>query len=357
VPQLRPAALCAFALLAAACAKPEAQGQPAKEPEPPPVKVKTFAVVERPVPRYLVVTGSLKADREAEIAADAAGKVLATYVERGAPVKKGQPIALLDVRSAELTQAQARQQTRLAQENLELARLECERGQQLYKAGSIPKAELDRRLTQCKTGEWQAMIAETSAEQASKTVRDGTVRAPFSGVIGERFVNIGQYVHPDSRVASIYVVDPLRLELTVPEAQLANVRRGLQVEFRVAAHPENVFEGIVQYVSPIVRQRSRDLVVEAVVKNDKGLLKPGMFAEARLRIAEEKRPVVPPTAVRRGEVAASVFAVVEGHASERVVQLGEAVSGGVAVLAGAKVGDKLVDAPDAALHDGARVQE
>ena len=341
--------------LVTSCSK-SADKAKAKEAEPPAVKVKVVAVGERNMPRFLTVTGSLRADRETEVAADAVGKLLQIYVERGQAVKVGDPLVRLDIRTASLGEAQARAQARLAKQGAELAKLECERGEALYKGGSIPKAEYDRRKSQCDTTLSSVEIAQTGERLAEKAVKDAVIRAPFAGVVGERFVQVGQYVQASSRVASIYAVNPLRLELTVPEANSAAIKQGLPVEFRVAALTDT-WPAIVQYISPIIRQRSRDLVVEAVVKNPDGELKPGMFAEARLNVGEQKVPVAPQTALRKGEVASSVFFIEQGRASERIVQIGESRDGLVALLAGVKPGDKVIDNPSDQVHDGVQVAE
>jgi RND family efflux transporter MFP subunit len=347
--------VAAALITAAACKQPEAQAK-AKESGPAAVQVKTIAVGHQPMPRFLTVTGTLRADRDTEVAADAVGKVIQTYVERGQPVRVGEPLARLDVRFASLTEAQARAQTRLAQQNAELAKLECERGEQLFKASSISRSEYDRRKSQCETALSSVEIAERGHALAEKNLRDAVVRAPFTGIVGERFVSVGQYVRADSRVASIYAIDPLRLEMTVPEANVAAVQEDGPVEFRVAAYNQT-FDGRVKYISPVVRQRSRDLVVEALVKNPDGLLKPGMFAEARLSVGEHDVPVLPQSAIRKGEVAASVFSINQGRISERIVQLGEAREGLVALLSGVKPGEKVIDAPTEKIQDGVPVTE
>jgi len=347
-------ALAAVALISA-CSKAGDKAKP-KEAEAPPAKVKVVAVSERNMPRFLTVTGSLRADRETEVAADAVGKVLQIYVERGQAVKVGDPLVRLDIRTASLGQAQARAQARLAQQGAELAKLECERGEALYKGGSIPKSEYDRRKSQCETSLSSVEIAQSGERLAQKAVKDAVIRAPFAGVIGERFVQVGQYVQASSRVASIYAVNPLRLELTVPEANAAAIKQGLPVEFRVAALTDT-YPATVQYISPIIRQRSRDLVVEAVVKNPDGELKPGMFAEARLNVGEQKVAVAPTSALRKGEVASSVFFIEQGRATERIVQIGESRDGLVALLAGVKPGDKVIDNPSDQVHDGVQVTE
>ena len=351
-------AVLVLSLSVAACrGSPAAATAAAPKPEDAaPVAVQTAAVEQRQMPRFLPVTGSLRADRETEVAADAAGKVLETFVERGQAVRKGDPLVRLDVRTARLGETQARAQARLAEQNAEFAKQECARAEQLFKSNVIAQSDYDRRKTACQTSQESVASARAGAQLAEKGVSDAIVRAPFAGVIGERYVNAGQYVGPSSRVASLFVIDPLRLELNVPEAEVASVRRNLPVEFRVAAYADT-FSGVVKFISPVVRAQSRDLVVEAVVPNKDARLRPGMFAAVKLRVGDAPLPVAPAQVLRRGEVASSVFAVVDGRASERVVELGEARDGVVAIVSGAKPGDKLVVSPDAKLRDGARVTE
>lgn len=93
-------------------------------------------------------------------------------------------------------------------------------------------------------------------------------------------VDVGQYVDPSTRVASIYEADPLRLQLTIPEANISAVQEGMPVTFTVAAFGDQRFTGAVKYISPNVRESTRNLVVEAIVPNADGRLRPGMFAVA-----------------------------------------------------------------------------
>jgi membrane fusion protein (multidrug efflux system) len=354
VPAARLTAL-SLALLAAACSRPEAQAQPVAK-EDPAIHVTTITVAERPVPEYLTLTGSLSANRESDIAADASGKVIATYIERGQPVKQGELLATLDARSAALSVTAARAQENLAKSQADLAKRDCERAQSLLDTGAISKAEYDRSMAQCKNTEWSVAAAEAQQKTASKTAADSAIRAPFAGVVGERFVNVGQYVQPSTRVASLYSIDPLRLELTVPEANVGLVKVDLPVDFQVAAHGDKTFRGNVRFISPNVRQASRDLVVEALVPNPKGELRPGMFATVRLVVGERPMPVVPAGAVSRESTVSRVFAVVKGRIEERIVQVGDERDGTIALPGGVKAGDVVVTNPGKDVKDGVRVE-
>jgi membrane fusion protein, multidrug efflux system len=219
------------------------------------------------VPRTLRLTGTLRGDREADLAANASGRVLKTAVERGAQVKPGQVLATLDVRAASLSAAEARAQADSVRAQEEQAHGECARYEQLKQKGAISDLEYQQKITQCRTLPLSAQAATARAALAAQNVGDGVIRAPFAGVIAERFIEVGQFVRQDSKVVSIVSLDPIRLELAVPEAEAAKVREGAELSFSVAAHPGQRFLGQVRFVSGVVRRATRDLVVEAVVDN------------------------------------------------------------------------------------------
>ncbi len=321
-----------------------------------PVHVQTAPVAEQPMPEYLTLTGTLRASEESDIAADASGKVLKTNAERGQHVKKGEILITLDARSAALSATAAQAQANLAKTQLDQAQKDCARDKHLFDTGAISQAEFDRATTLCSSQQWSAAAAEAQVQTASKLVGDSRIRAPFDGTIGERFVNVGQYVSPATRVASLYEPDPLRLELTVPEADIGALQQDMAVSFTVAAFGDEAFTGTVKFISPNVRAASRDLVIEATVPNADGKLRPGMFAVARLRLADKTMPVVPKTALRMEDGKAHVFVVVERLVVERIVQTGSESGDKIGIINGVKPGDMVVTAPGADLRDGAPVE-
>src|ERR1019366_8393744 len=224
-----------FGLSVTACHKADEASSSGPGQAAAPLHVQTAAVSEQPMPEYLTLTGSLHASQQSDIAADASGKVLQVLVERGQAVKAGQVIATLDARSANLSATAAQAQSHLAQSQLEQAQRDCERVKHLLDTGAISRAEFDRQTSQCTAQQWSAAAAEAQQQSATKLVGDARIRAPFDGIIGERLVNVGQYVDRNTRVASIYQPDPLRLELTIPEASLASIHEGVEVVFSVAA--------------------------------------------------------------------------------------------------------------------------
>jgi membrane fusion protein (multidrug efflux system) len=309
------------------------------------------------MPRFLTVTGTLRANEESSVAADAMGRVVQTLVERGQTVRRGQVIVTLDATNAALSETSATAQAKLAQSQLDQARRECDRVKHLLDTGAISQAEYDRQTSQCTQQQWSAAAAEAQQQTATKLIGDARIRAPFDGIVGERLVNVGQFVDRSTKVATIYSPDPLRLEVTIPEANLAAIHPDLPVTFSVPAFGEERFTAVVKYISPNVREASRDLVVEAIAPNHDGRLRPGMFAVARVEIGESPQPVVPTSAVVRDETEARVFVVGSDKlVQERLVQLGETKGDLVAVLKGARAGERVVVHPGPDLHDGVQVE-
>jgi membrane fusion protein (multidrug efflux system) len=319
-------------------------------------KVELTTVVEKPVGTYVVVTGQLVANQRAQVASDGTGRVVATLVERGQAVAAGDPLVKLDPRSATLSFADARATVEALRSNAERARRDCARADDLFQQNTISQSDYDRLKFDCKTTEANATGAIARQELASKAVGDAVVRAPFSGVVDERSVNVGEYVRAGTPVATLVEIDPIRIQVTVPESQVGAIREGQTVDFEVPAYPGVGFAATVKYLSGAMREKSRDLVVEAITPNKDRKLRPGMFVNARIRVGEQPMPVVPQTALRMDGTLARLYVVVNGRLEERLVQLGRRDGGEVAIESGAKKGDKIVAKITAEVRDGLKVE-
>lgn len=334
--------------------KPKAETR--KEAAVARVHVDTVEVREQPMPKSLALTGTLRGQRQTDLAANAMGRVMETFVERGMEVKKGDLLAKLDVRAAALTAQEAAAQAALARTARDTAKRECERYQSLLAQGAISQAEYDRISDQCQSSPLSLQAAQARAQSAAQVVGDGQIRAPFSGIVAERFVEAGQYVRQDTKVVSLVSVDVLRLELTVPEAHLAAVKPGGALTFTVPAFPGRTFAGTVKYVGATVRETTRDLVAEAEVDNADRALRPGMFAAVSLLAGEAKVAVLPKAAIVMKDGGPHVFAVVDGRLEERIVQTDVEKDGVLAVVRGVRPGDKVVAKPSETLQNGQAVE-
>jgi membrane fusion protein, multidrug efflux system len=324
-------------------------------PQSASIRVSTQPVASREVPVWLSLTGQLKGKRAADLAADANGKVIKTLVERGEAVKAGQPLVILDTRAAALSFEEAKASAASAAATAESAKRNCERYRVLAKQGAISDFEFDAYTVQCRTSDLSATAARARAALAGKNLGDGIIRAPFSGAITERYVDVGQFVRSDSRVVGLVDLSSLRLEFTVPEAHVAAVRPGGKVRFQVASHADKTFNGTVRYMSAQVRPGTRDLVAEAVVDSPSIELKPGMFALLKLDVGTQNLPVVPSQSIIERDGKNVVFVAVEGRLEERIVHVGDALGEEKVILRGVAAGDKLVVAPSETLKNGQSV--
>jgi multidrug efflux pump subunit AcrA (membrane-fusion protein) len=367
------------ALAASACAgsscRRNTTAQAAPEvSKPKAVSVETAVAVEEPLARFLSVSGTLMAQEQAEVAAEVAGRVVGTPVERGTPVAAGS--VLVSIAATEMD-AQAREadanvaqiearlgqapsegfdvervpEVAVARANRDLAKADFERVRTLYERKLVSKAENDMRQAQAESAERQYESARNAVEQqrqqlvaaqarqtlARKAVADTVVRAPFTGVVAERQVSIGDYVTRGTKVATVMRINPLRVELTVPAQYISSVGQGRSVALQMDSYPGQTFTGQVRYVSPGVRADSRALIVEAVVDNPKGLLKPGLFVTARIeQTAPTPGVLVPASAVQTAAGTSRVYVVVEDHVEERIVTTGQPSGDRVEITSGLK---------------------
>jgi RND family efflux transporter MFP subunit len=171
-------------------------------------------------------------------------------------------------------------------------------------------------------------------------------------MVTERYVNVGEFVRQDTKVVSIVAIDSLRLEFSVPEADIGSLKQGGTMTFTVPTFPGRPFTGTVRFISAAVRESTRDMIAEAIVDNADRALRPGMFASISLLTGEAPMSVVPKTAVVEKDGRTHVFAVVDQRIEERVVQTGARKGDLIAIARGLKSGDKVVAAPTDAVKNG-----
>jgi membrane fusion protein (multidrug efflux system) len=379
-------------VLAAGCGTETTTVNAAAKPEP--LSIEVASVESRSIDRYLRVSGSLLADEQAEVSAEAPGRVIATPVERGTQVAQGAVLARVaeTETSAQLLEAEANAaqiEARLglaaggsfdparvpdvmqAKASLDLAEAEFGRIASLLDQKVVSQSEYDQRRSQVDAARQQFQVARNVAEQsyrsleaararvalARKAQADTTIRAPFSGVVAERLVSVGDYVTRGARVATVVRIDPLRVELTVPEQAVSLVKVGQPVRIAVDAYPGETFEATVRYVSPSLRADQRALTVEAIAQNRDGRLKPGLFATASIQQpVSAPALLVPATAVETISGTARVYTIKDGKAAERIVTVGETVGDRVELTSGVTQGEIVAAAPKGHLTDGIPVR-
>ena len=274
-------------------------------------------------------TGRIEAVQAVDLRPDEQGRVVQLLFQEGQAVAAGTPLVRIDT-------AMLRAQAERATADRDLARQQLERVRRLRSENAATPADLERV-------EAAARSAEAALAMLRLQIERSTVRAPFAGVVGQRFVSAGDYVTTETRLLTLQTMDPQRAVIEVPERYAAHLERGQTVDFTVAAQPGRVFHALVDFIDPVVQPASRTIMVKARAPNPDLLLKAGMFIEARLATATRANAiVVREDAVQPLRTANVVWAVVDGKASRRVVQLGARSQGVVEIVSGVKAGEQVV---------------
>jgi membrane fusion protein, multidrug efflux system len=379
--------------LVAGCSAGDAKTKDASSPAPAPVSVSPATAVEQPIARFIRATGTLMAEEQADVAAETAGRVVSAPIERGTPVSQGAELVRLSatetdaqLKEAEANAAQIEARLGLtpgsafdpnkvpevqnAKAAYDLAESEFARIKSLLDQRVVSQSEYDQRRTQAEAARQQYEAAKNGATQqyqslqaararvalARKAFSDTVVRAPFNGVVAQRLVSTGDYVTRGTKVAVVVRVNPLRVQMTVPEQFVSVVGVGQPVAFVVDAYPGREFAGTVKYVAPALQADQRALTIEAVVPNPKGELKPGLFATARIeQPAKTPAILIPSAAVQTSAGTSRVFVVNGNRVEERIVTIGQSVDGLVEVSKGLKVGERVATKNVGQLTDGSAV--
>src|SRR5216684_4541943 len=337
--------VAAFAIAAGACSKSKAGGRdPGGGGGGAPMGMPVEVVLARAdtVRDEISATGQIEAVQSIDLRPEVEGRIVEILIREGQEVDLGTPLFKVDDAQLKAQVAQLEAQRDLAQQAL--ARAKDLAQQNASSAADLEKAEAEMRSAQAQYDLQRIRLDRT------------TVRAPFAGVVGQRYVSLGDYVTNSTKLASLHTVNPQRATFQVPERFAHELRPGQRVSFRVAAIAGRDFTGEVDFVDPVIQLPGRTILVKARVPNPARLLQPGMFIEARLVTAVRPNAVViPEDAVVPAEGTNAAWVVVDGKADRRKVTLGVRTPGFVEVIDGVKAGEQVVTGGLELLAPGAPV--
>ncbi len=275
-------------------------------------------------------TGQMEAVQSIDLHPEVEGqRITDILIREGQEVEKGTPLFKVD-------DAQLQAQVAQLEAQRDLARQDLARVKQLAQQNASSAADLER-------ADATARSAQAQYDQARIKLERTTVRAPFTGVVGQRYVSLGDYVTTGTRLVSLQTVNPQRASFQVPERFARQLRPGQEVTFNVAAIPGRNFTGEVDFVDPVVQLPGRTILVKARVPNAQRLLQPGMFIEAHLVTAvRAKAIVIPEDAVVPLQGSNFVWVVSEGKVQRRPVSLGVRTPGFVEITTGVSPGEQVV---------------
>jgi membrane fusion protein (multidrug efflux system) len=316
---------------------------------PPPESVSTRIAGEQTWEATLSTVASLVSAKGVSVSADAAGIVTKIHFDSGATVRQGQVLVELDtsVERAQLASIRARR---------DLAEANVKRSRTLAASGVASQSEVDTN-----EASFKSLMAEASALGAQ--IAKKTIRAPFSGKLGIREVNLGQYLAPGTTVASLETSESIFADFTLPQRELGRVAVGMPVRASQEAGGATLAEGTVAAIDPAVDSVTRNVKLRASLPNPGDKLRPGMFVRVSVVLPEKHRIVaIPLTAVVRASYGDSVFftemkPVGEAKkltkvAHQAFVRLGETRGDYVAVLEGLEPGKEVVTAGAFKLKNG-----
>ena len=316
------------------------------------------AIVTRgPLASGPAISGALRAEREATLRAEASGAVLATLVEPGTRVRRGQLLVRIDDSAVRDAFLGARSGVTTAEQTFELARREQERSQSLAAAGAIAERDLDvaRRNVTAAT----AALADSRARLAlaNRQLAGTRVTAPFDGVVSDRQVKAGDVVGMGT--ALLTVVDPrsMRLEASVPASSLSEVRIGAPVSFTVNGYAERSFTGTVTSVNPVADPTTGQVRITVGLPNSGGTLVGGLFAEGRVASTSRIALTVPLNAVDARGLSPVAYRLKGGRVEKVEISLGarDEDAERVEVAVGLAAGDSVLTGAAQGISVGTRV--
>ncbi|MFN4319403.1 MAG: efflux RND transporter periplasmic adaptor subunit [Aquificaceae bacterium] len=275
--------------LMVSCQKREAQ-----RPQERRVVVSLYEVKSQEVPIEYSTKGYFEGERDVVLRPLVSGRVLSLFVDEGSFVKVGQPLLKIDPADYENIINQISAQIAQAKANYENLKAMEERRRFLYERELIAREEYENLKTQIRAQEELIKSLQAQLSNARLNLQRTTLQAPFSGYIAQRFVNVGDYITPQSQTFRLVSLDPIRFVFQIPQENLAYVKEGSRVKIRV--EPFGEFEGRIFFISPTA-DTSRLITVKAKLSNPKGNLRPGMYGEVFLVRGVERAFKVPERAL------------------------------------------------------------
>jgi membrane fusion protein (multidrug efflux system) len=328
--------------VAHASTKTEEKGKK-DENEKAPVPVSVAPIATGPVSSYITSTANLVPESEVKVLAEADGRVAELLVEEGSRVARGQVLAQLVKDDAEIM-------LRKAEVRLENARINFERAEQEIVDKLISREQYDK-------DHLDHQIAQQELAEAKWRLEKTTIRAPFGGRVTERYVKLGQHLHPGEQLFTVSDFDPLVARIFLPEKDVFGLKEGRDVRITLKANDTTRFHGRIRQISPVVDTGTGTVKLTIEASAPPPEVRPGAFVT--IDIVRETRPqaiLVPREAVVRELQDAYVFVANGGVAEKRTISLGLEEGGRIEALSGVKAGEQVIVAGQGGLKQGSAIK-
>lgn len=329
-----------------------AMSEAGKNAGPWPESVSTFVVEEQTWSNSLQAIGSIEPVQGVTLEAEIAGVVKQINFSNGQKVKAGDLLVQLDV---DVEQAQLR----AAEATAQLSTVELKRSERLLKTGSVTQSQLDKAIA-------DEAGAQANVENLKAVIARKTIRAPFTGILGIRQINLGQYVPQGSPIVTLQSNDQVFVNFTLPQQALAKLQSGMTLELQSDVHPDSAFKGEVTAISPQVDPITRTVEVQGTLDNLDGKLRAGLFVRVSVQLPEVYTvTVVPSTAILYAPYGNSIFIVEESKdeagesqglkVRQSLIKIGDKRGDFVNIIKGLEVGEQIVSAGAFKLRNGSSV--
>ncbi|MBA2627884.1 MAG: efflux RND transporter periplasmic adaptor subunit [Gemmatimonadales bacterium] len=339
------------------------KGKPADraEAETPPVvlgRENVAVVADTQLQSGPTISGTLAAEREADVRAEVGGSVIGIAAEQGQPVKQGAVLARIDDTSLRDQYLSSRAAVRTASENLQVTRRNTERAARLAEAGAVAERELEQSRASATSAAGAVADAQARLAMSSRQLSKTTIRAPFSGIVSERQVSAGDVVSPGALLFT--VIDPasMRLEASVAADQLGALKAGALVDFTVNGFADRRFEGRIERINPTVDRATGQVRIYVSIPNAGRTLVGGLFAQGRVATVTERGLTVPSAAIDERGTKPMVLVLRNSRVQHVPVELGirDDVTERVLIRSGVAAGDTVLLGSAQGLSDGAVVR-
>jgi membrane fusion protein, multidrug efflux system len=301
------------------------------------VNVRVWTAETRSLRPFVESIGTLNPNDVVTVSSELDGILKAIRVNEGSPVSQGQPVAEIKDTDYQLALEQAVSMLKQAEAALANAKLEHQRKEALYREELVTKQQFDDIIARLAVTQGDVERAKAGLDLAKEKLTKTRIYAPMAGSIKEKKVTAGDYIRNGTFLVSIIRTDLLKLNFSVTEKDVGNIRMDQDVLFTVDAYPGREFRGQVKTIYPNLEEKTRSLQVEAVVANADGRLKPGLFCRVTLYTGPARNTVVVPINALLYDNSTTKLFVVEGdRAKERKVKIGRKYGEFVEIVEGTK---------------------
>ena len=320
------------------------------------INVRVADAQKKTVRPYIETTGSLRADEEVTVSSEVDGIVKSIKVEEGTAVSKGSLLVEINQTDYRLDKQRAEAALKQAEASLANVKSEFQRKESLYKEELITRQQYDDISTRVILAEADLAKAKSMLESSAERFARTRIYSPLNGMVKEKKVSAGDFARTSLPLLQLIKVDPLKLNFTISEKDIADLKTGQEVDFTVDSFPDKKFTGKVNLLYPNVEERTRTLQAEAVVPNSDRLLKPGLFVRATIYTGPPREVIVAPlTALIYDNATVSLF-VVEGNlARERKVTTGRKYGEDIEIVEGLNEKEQVVVVGQNNLSEGIKV--